>query len=1550
MLHKRFIVKILAILMLFSLIPANSLPVYAEPVPAESMVTDNAERDENAEEVSESDADASMKEIKEAVEDSGEAAVEDKSLDSAEAATSATEEEDTADTAGTFQSEEDTEADSALAATEAATEELVLHSDPEETYPAFSYIYDDPDSNAEVNIGAPEGAFPEGIQVQVKRVSAGKILDAIRKGAEADAANLSADDIVAYDFEFYKGDEHNLEPQKEITVTFRNLSLDEGDTVSAYHLKNTNANAEKVVVSDINTEDGMVELKADAFSIYAIVSTPAADTDGKIWIDDDDTTTYGTINEAVAAASNNATIHIKGKFGENGSAATGATITKNITLDVAGDTTMTGNGSANGITLTSGTKIHASNGNTLTMTNFGTAFIVNKGAEINDGTYVFRDNQSTTRGIYIDGRVIGSTNRDSVKITADDKYETNFYSGNATFENATLDITSQTWTWKDAVKLNMKNAAMTLSGFGQGFYVDGGSSIVNSYLYMKKPGLRWGFLPWGSTGMTFQNGASTVKGSTIRVDYGSNAGISIGLGNSNPTMTFENSTLDFRNGGGSSGAGGAGGLNVNNGNITLSNTTIKGNGDNSGALFGAQTNGTITLTNNSLVETPAFDNADNGLGQTGTNYVVTGGSHLVKYASTYLSSTVRPAIPTNGAANGNEKLDYVTLADTSVNNVTVLNKQSSTYDYAVDKASSDGKKYIWAPTATVTFKVNPATEKFDDGSTADKTFATVRGNQLALAAKVQRSDNDVITNGAFPGTPTNTDSAKKFLGWYVEGTNTAFETSSQVKEDITVVPKWTSVQVKDITLHDISLYGDILANNNTEHGTVMEIAPASTLTYTGRLYVSPVQDQINTMKRNFQQQGGDVNGITTKDIKSTFTARLTFPTELTVPADPTATLSNTNVFEITGTEKTGNNVTVTMALKKDYKKFTDLYNDIISLPQTLDVNISGVQLGNGGNGTQYTVKGEVKGIFTGTAMTNSGADVRNYDFSWKGVQLPSGKDATQAADDNNTIQHTIKVVVPEDMVTFQDRLAGDILVGENTEHDAAMDVNADDDLTFTGRLDVTSIKQKIDSMANNFADQGGNADGIQTKDIESTFTAKLSFPNELMVPDTPTARLTDNKLFKIKSVTKTGNTVAVTMELINKNYTMFKDLRADVTAVPDILNVDVPGIKVADTVQDDALYTVKGEVSGTFTGTATTSSGNHIRKYNFSWIGVQTPDGRDAIQDVHNDPDSIQFTVKAHKPTQISFEEMLPGDILIGEDTGHDALHEVSKGDTLTYTGRLYVQPVKQKIEALKSRYTGNTDNISTKDIESTFVTELRIPDGLIIPETVTATLTRNDLFEITNVIRGNNVIKITMSLKKKYSKFTDLFNDVEAVPVVLNVDVPGIKVADYNAAAARLTVKGTVTGAFTGKAIVPSGKSELYDFKWTAVQCLDPNGQDFILNGDINNKTIQYTVKVKESTKPNTNENPSSGSGSESGQSSSNNTSSNGRPTSTSEQPSVIQTIAAAIAPIFGAPDVRQPADIQTGNTPDTGDHSHLAAWFAVMTASALALGVVILRRRHCK
>lgn len=72
--------------------------------------------------------------------------------------------------------------------------------------------------------------------------------------------------------------------------------------------------------------------------------------------------------------------------------------------------------------------------------------------------------------------------------------------------------------------------------------------------------------------------------------------------------------------------------------ITDGTYVLKGNAGKSGALFGAQASGSIVFGENCLVETPAKGNADNGAGQTGNNFVVTGGSYLVKYVPSYNSS------------------------------------------------------------------------------------------------------------------------------------------------------------------------------------------------------------------------------------------------------------------------------------------------------------------------------------------------------------------------------------------------------------------------------------------------------------------------------------------------------------------------------------------------------------------------------------------------------------------------------------------------------------------------------------------------------------------------------------------------------------------------------------------------------------------------------------------------------------------------------------------------------------------------------------------------
>ncbi len=126
------------------------------------------------------------------------------------------------DAAGVEQtaSDEKSSTEGSTAAETAETAATDMTSDPAEeglSYPAFTDEIDTGDGVV-VSIDAPEGAFPAGIQCAVTKVDSEVILPAIQT-AENDSA-ITADDIVAYDFDFYLGDQHEIEPLTAISVTY----------------------------------------------------------------------------------------------------------------------------------------------------------------------------------------------------------------------------------------------------------------------------------------------------------------------------------------------------------------------------------------------------------------------------------------------------------------------------------------------------------------------------------------------------------------------------------------------------------------------------------------------------------------------------------------------------------------------------------------------------------------------------------------------------------------------------------------------------------------------------------------------------------------------------------------------------------------------------------------------------------------------------------------------------------------------------------------------------------------------------------------------------------------------------------------------------------------------------------------------------------------------------------------------------------------------------------------------------------------------------------
>lgn len=735
----------------------------------------------------------------------------------------------------------------------------------------------------------------------------------------------------------------------------------------------------------------------------------------------------------------------------------------------------------------------------------------------------------------------------------------------------------------------------------------------------------------------------------------------------------------------------------------------------------------------------------------------------------------------------------------------------------------------------------------------DKLFDLLNGldhNKLKPDADATKTgfvilNPDYFSYSAEAGGKTIRFDDYSFFGFNVKGEN------PQITADTTYYLTWKddpNITDENKISSQETIDSDIWSDSKETSKDIKIISENEEFALTGGVNVSSIKNKMKAIEDIFHKKEEDFDKNSLTGTKSTFTAILTLPTEVEAPKNLQVEAKGLgNCFEISETKVNGQKITVTFKLKDGMTNYKKLKDAVFSTgnEDNITFKLSGFKLKDFDklkDGEKFTIKGEVKGDFS--AVAKDGDTIKKFDFKWTGNQSIEGKDSE--AKDDSFIQYTIMVSKPVQLT-----LGGDLLVKKanedyDTEHDSIYPVDKEDLLTFDGKLDVSSIKNQIQSLKDDFDNNNNNSSNeITTKDIKSEFIAGLTIPEGLEIPKDLKATLTENNLFKVKSTEVNGNKIIVKMTL-KKDYTKFTELYTDVTSVNDKLDLEISNIKVKDTAQGN--LTVKGEVSGTFIGVATKDLKTKV--FNYQWTGKQTTDGKDFTQS-EDDNDSINLTVNL--PQELT----LGGDILIGEDTEHDALHEVKVGDVLEYTGRLNVSSIKKQIQLLKESYQGNLSAITTENIKSEFVAELTIPEGLGIPTDLKASLTENSLFEVKagDIKRDGNKIIVKITLKKDYAKFIDLYKDVISVKDILDLKVPKIKVNDNVSDGTKLTVVGNVYGNFKGKATSGSGTKKVYNFKWIAEQTED--GKDFIIKDQNNNKTIQYTILVKNQFKPTPNPEP---------------------------------------------------------------------------------------------
>ena len=1166
----------------------------------------------------------------------------------------------------------------------------------------------------------------------------------------------------------------------------------------------------------------------------APVPAAASEPDRPFWINNDTLNSYTTLSEAVNAAEDGSIVHMRGELGAE--AVSGANVNKNITLDVASDTTITGDGNSNGFTLASGSKIQTAENATFTMEGFGTALTVETGAIMTDGTYDFTN---VNTGINLKGAMSGSDqSKMHVTVTANkNAVGIDTTGSDVKYSNVTLIWNGgrkDDWTYRN---MDAENSHIEISDVWLYNSADNPLRLNNSYFKISgrfnPDSWRGGHvLAVYEDGAEFDNSTVIVDGSRINVIHKN------GLTINNSTVTVQNSP--------------DGGFNVNYGStLAVHSSILKADNVKKGFIAAGYNDASnLYIDGSSVIETAGSSSADS-IGVDGS-FVVTGGSYKVDESQLARDEL----IPTNGESNGNEKLTLFHLADPSVSSISMINANGAAYLYSVTQANEDGEKRVWSPKASVVFRLNNGNATFADGTTADKNGTTIRGNSL-----------NFVKGNTDPGTPVSKD---KFLGWFYkdsQGTEHPFSMDMAVSGNIDVYAKWENISVIYHNLGGQSYVQTAQPGQNemTVLGYPDIVSRKSDFAVQGKTfeYWTTAEDGTGRQYQKDDQILFD-NGETQVDLYAYYGVKhysVRFSANGGVFSQDSV-FHNPDYFTI----ETDNYGGETAVLKQTATYGQTLHDLTGALG--LDYNL----LKPDANATQDGYRLDDTQYWSTSAFSGEGSTVRFDDYKlW--IWTISGENPTITEDTTWYLKWTPRAE--------QSKFNGTLDLDADIWHDGAdngsdstriASVKPGDTVTLTGAVDVKKVKEKMVAIADSFDVGKDDYSNISISSPKCSFTAAFKIPAGFAVPDENGVKIAAEGLGDCFDVTDTkisGRTITVTFSLkggitnFQQLYDAVNSTGIETELTPKLKNtitLTVSGLKVnGENKSDRDILTIDGNVTGNFRAIATMNAKPAPKKvtlmrasaanaagqeksyyFEFTFNGSQKEHGKDS----NKDSKGLSISYRLSKPLNL----VLLGDITSEGAADSRAIRQAVPGSSLYYIGRLDVSSIKDQIDTMA----GSESEHAIKDVTSTFKAEIKLGKGLTSNATKeNVTLTDNNLFAISDVTVKGNVVTVTMSLKRTdYSSFQELKKEVAAVGDILEVKVPVI--APQNAKSMeRITSTGKLSGTFSAKVVDANG-IVLYEptFNWDAKQAGKRttsalgNGKD-AAQSTADNDTISYTVQM---------------------------------------------------------------------------------------------------------
>lgn len=227
------------------------------------------------------------------------------------------------------------------------------------------------------------------------------------------------------------------------------------------------------------------------------------------------------------------------------------------------------------------------------------------------------------------------------------------------------------------------------------------------------------------------------------------------------------------------------------------------------------------------------------------------------------------------------------------------------------------------------------------------------------------------------------------------------------------------------------------------------------------------------------------------------------------------------------------------------------------------------------------------------------------------------------------------------------------------------------------------------------------------------------------------------------------------------------------------------------------------------------------------------------------DQDTIQYIDELSEGVMLGSrapakQDDLFGDILIGEDSGYNALYPVKAGDKFTFTFRLFFEGIKNQIESIKHR-----KSFKLKELKGSFTVKITLPEGMDFDgtESLKCSFTDNGLFKLKQVKIQDRTITADIELiPDKNITLPDLKDAVKNLDH-LDINIPAVSISAEATPDTPLQCEGVCEGSFyieyqTGKF------TEKYKIEGPAEQL--PAGRDYAIKDLDDQSKITYTVIVK--------------------------------------------------------------------------------------------------------